>query len=142
MATIDDFLREQQNTNDLLRELLNNYSGAGSEGGPGVGPIRRRGSGRHSGGGPDLYRNIRYRQDEDPKSVEELIEQYERIEELEIGRFKRMKEQKKTAKEFLDTHKDELDKILEKQARGEDLSEREIELYREGTEAVREYGEA
>ena len=142
MATIDDFLREQQNTNDLLRELLNNYSGAGSGGGPGVGPNRRRGSGRHSGGGPDPYRNIRYRQDEDPKSVEELIEQYERIEELEIGRFKRMKEQKKTAKEFLDTHKDELDEILEKQARGEDLSEREIELYREGTEAVREYGEA
>lgn len=142
MATIDDFLREQQNTNDLLRELLNNYSGAGSGGGPGVGPSRRRGSGRHSGGGPDPYRNIRYRQDEDPKSVEELIEQYERIEELEIGRFKRMKEQKKTAKEFLDTHKDELDEILEKQARGEDLSEREIELYREGTEAVREYGEA
>lgn len=142
MATIDDFLREQQNTNDLLRELLNNYSGAGSGGGPGVGPSRRRGSGRHSGGGPDPYRDIRYRQDEDPKSVEELIEQYERIEELEIGRFKRMKEQKKTAKEFLDTHKDELDEILEKQARGEDLSEREIELYREGTEAVREYGEA
>lgn len=142
MATIDDFLREQQNTNDLLRELLNNYSGAGSGGGPGVGPNRRRGSGRHSGGGSDPYRDIRYRQDEDPKSVEELIEQYERIEELEIGRFKRMKEQKKTAKEFLDTHKDELDEILEKQARGEDLSEREIELYREGTEAVREYGEA
>ena len=142
MATIDDFLREQQNTNDLLRELLNNYSGAGSGGGPGVGHSRRRGSGRHSGGGPDPYRDIRYRQDEDPKSVEELIEQYERIEELEIGRFKRMKEQKKTAKEFLDTHKDELDEILEKQARGEDLSEREIELYREGTEAVREYGEA
>ena len=103
MATIDDFLREQQNTNDLLRELLNNYSGAGSGGGPGVGPSRRRGSGRHSGG-PDPYRDIRYRQDENPKNLEELIEQYERIEELEIGRFKRMKEQKKAAKEFLDTY--------------------------------------
>lgn len=141
MATIDDFLREQQNTNDLLRELLNNYSGAGYGGGPGAGHSRRRGSGRHSGG-PDPYRDIRYRQDENPKNLEELIEQYERIEELEIGRFKRMKEQKKAAKEFLDTYKDELDEILEKQERGEDLSEREIELYREGTEAAREYGEA
>ena len=142
MATIDDFLREQQNTNDLLRELLNNYSGAGSEGGPGVGPNRRRGSGRHSGGGPDPYSDIRYRQDEGPKSLEELIEQYERIEELEIDRFKRMKEQKKAAEDFFETHKDELDEIFEKKSRNEDLTEREIELMREATEAARENGEA
>ena len=138
MATIDDFLREQQNTNDLLRELLNNYSGAGSTGGS----SRRRSGGRHSGGGPDPYSDIRYRQDEGPKNLDELIEQYERIEELEISRFNRMKEQKKVAKEFLDTYKDDLDAILEKQARGEELSERDNELMREGTEAAREYGEA
>ena len=137
MATIDDFLREQQNTNDLLRELLNNYSGAGSAGGP----SRRRSGGRHSGG-PDPYSDIRYRQDEGPKNLDELIEQYERIEELEISRFNRMKEQKKVAKEFLDTYKDDLDAILEKQARGEELSERDNELMREGREAAREYGEA
>ena len=141
MATIDDFLREQQNTNDLLRELLNNYSGAGSVGGPGIGYSRRRSGDRHSGG-PDPYRDIRYRQDEGPKSAEELIEQYERIEELEIGRFKRMEEQKKTAKEYLDKHKDALDAILEKKAQGVALSEEENEIWREGTRAAREYGEA
>lgn len=93
-------------------------------------------------GGPDPYSNIRYRQDEGPKSVEELIERYERIEELEIGRFKRMKEQEKAAKEYLDTHKDALDAILEKKARGEELSERENEIWREGQKAAHEYGES
>ena len=141
MATTDDVLRAQQDTNDLLRELINNFSGAGSGGGPGVGSSRRRSSGRHSGG-PDPYSDIRYRQDEGPKSLEELIEQYERIEELEIDRFKRMKEQKEAAEEFFEIHKDELDEIFEKKSRNEDLTEREIELMREATDAARENGEA
>lgn len=141
MATTDDVLRAQQDTNDLLRELINNFSSAGSGGGPGVGPSRRRSSGRHSGG-PDPYGDIRYRQDEGPKSLEELIEQYERIEELEIDRFKRMKEQKEAAEEFFEIHKDELDEIFEKKSRNEELTEREIELMREATDAARENGEA
>lgn len=121
---------------DLFERYLQN-----NVGGPGVGPVRRRGSGRYSGG-PDPYGDIRYRQDEGPKSLEELIEQYERIEELEIDRFKRMKEQKKAAEDFFETHKDELDEIFEKKSRNEDLTEREIELMREATEAARENGEA
>lgn len=121
---------------DLFERYLQNNGG-----GPGVGPVRRRSSGRYSGG-PDPYSDIRYRQDEGPKSLEELIEQYERIEELEIDRFKRMKEQKKAAEDFFETHKDELDEIFEKKSRNEDLTEREIELMREATEAARENGEA
>lgn len=120
-----------------LEELIDvTINGGGFSGGyTGGGLGRRR-------GGPDPYSNIRYRQDEGPKSVEELIERYERIEELEIGRFKRMKEQEKAAKEYLDTHKDALDAILEKKARGEELSERENEILREGQKAAHEYGES
>lgn len=126
--TIDDLY-------DKFDELLDAFTNGG-------GFSRGYTGGSRYSGGPDPYRDIRYRQDEGPKSAEELIEQYERIEELEIGRFKRMEEQKKTAKKFLDTYKDALDAILEKKAQGEPLSEEEIELWREGTRAAREYGEA
>ena len=117
---------------DLFERYLQNNGGSS----------RRRSGGRHSGSGPDPYSDIRYRQDEGPKNLDELIEQYERVEELEIDRFKRMKEQKEAAEEFFETHKDELDEIFEKKSRNEDLTEREIELMREATEAARENGEA
>ncbi len=76
------------------------------------------------------------------QNLDGLIKEYETLEELEIDRYERLERQAKQDEDWLENHRDGIDAIIQKKQSGLTLTEDEIELYDEATEAAQRLGDA